>query len=141
MPLPLPYKVRDYQVQANFDALAGRFPFSRRDLQVEPAHDTGAAGEPAFLNAWVNFGAPWQGARFWKDGIGIIHIEGLVKTGVIGSAAFTLPAGYRPGLGLSFAQVTNTGLGQLNVLATGDVVPAIGGNTYFSLNCSFKQEA
>lgn len=141
MALPLPNVVPDLRTQDNFDTLARQFPLSRKAMAIETPHAVGGSGEPAFANAWVNFGGTEQPARFWKDPMGIVHVQGLIKTGTIATKAFTLPAGYRPGADLMFGTVSNNAFGRITVLANGDVIPQVGSNANFSINCSFKQEA
>ena len=62
----------------------------------EAWHEIGATGQPAFQNGWVYAGAPYNTCAFRKDGFGFVHLKGVMKSGTIGSVAFTLPAGYRP---------------------------------------------
>lgn len=144
MPLPLPYTVQDEAIQGNFDAIKNEFPLSRKDLAVEPPHLVGDTGEPAFQNGWVNFDTTaWTAARFWKDPMGVVHLEGLIKSGTVGAGTpvFTLPVGYRPGSGVLFPTVSNAALGRVDVAPTGQVSVAIGNNAYVSLSgISFKQE-
>jgi hypothetical protein len=60
-------------------------------------HEVGTAGEPAFVNGWRNYDAAnYQTAGFKKDAFGFVHLKGLVSTGTLDIAAFTLPVGYRP---------------------------------------------
>lgn len=101
-------------------------------------HYVGETGEPAFANSWVNYSA--LRTRFIKDASGVVHIEGLVKDGTVGSTntVFTLPVGYRPTNGnLLFATDSNSAFGRLSVLTDGRLVPYAGNNTFFSVNCSF----
>lgn len=147
--LPLPYVVTADEnglldaeaVQGNFDAIKKAHPFSRKDVKVESAHTVGGAGEPAFQNSWVNFDLTgWHGARFWKDPMGIVHLQGLIKNGTVGTTAFVLPTGYRPSNGLMFAVVSNNAFGRLDISPAGNVVPATGNNTHFAINVEFRQE-
>lgn len=142
MTLPLPYVIAaDEEVQGNFDALKRAFPLSRKHMKIEAPHVVGDSGEPAFVNSWVNFDTTaYHGARFWKDPMGIVHVEGLVKSGTVPATIFVLPAGYRPSRAHAWATTTSTGYGRVDVAATGDVVAQSGGNGYFSINVSFKQE-
>lgn len=55
----------------------------------------GSAGAPAFTNGWSNFGGAFATAAFMRKN-GVTYLRGFVKSGTIGSAIFTLPAGYRP---------------------------------------------
>lgn len=53
-------------------------------------------GAPAFQNSWVNEDVTtYEPLKFWKDSLGMVHIQGLVKGGA-GVTIFTLPVGYRP---------------------------------------------
>ncbi len=150
MALPLPYHIKDptqgEDIQGNFDALAKQFPISRKDIKVETPHVVGGSGEPAFQNSWVNYDtSTFRGARFWKDAMGLVHLEGLVKNGAAApSTIFTLPAGYRPGNALIAVTVANSvAVSRVDIAATGNVVWQGGGtNAYLSLFIApFKQEA
>jgi hypothetical protein len=72
----------------------------------EGLHLVGTAGEPAFENAWVNFGTAWSRAGFYKDLHGVVHLTGTITGGASASTAFTLPDGYRPSRNL-FLPVAN----------------------------------
>lgn len=101
---------------------------------------------PSYQNSWTDWGNPWQGAAYWKDKNGIVHISGLIKGGTVGQAAFTLPAGYRPATNGNLLFVTLTGanvLGRIDVESSGAVrVAAAGSNSLVSLSgISFKAEA
>lgn len=69
----------------------------------EPVRFVGAPGQPGFLNGSSNFGGTsginTQAVGFWKDHEGVVHLQGLLKTGAGGPVAFTLPPGYRPASG------------------------------------------
>lgn len=95
----------------------------------------GDAGQPAFLNSWVNFGTTDAPAAFWRDPFGWIHLRGLIKNGTIGStnAAFTLPPGFRPPLREVFPVISNGAIGRVDIEPDGDVIIAAGNNTYVSL--------
>lgn len=48
-------------------------------------------------NSWVNFDAyntDWKQAGYWVDGFGILHCEGLIKDGTLGSDAFNFGTSY-----------------------------------------------
>lgn len=148
MALPLPFTITDpvepEAVQGNFDAIKKEFPLSRKDMKVEAPHVVGDSGEPAFQNSWINYDtATFRGARFWKDPMGVVHLEGLVKNGAAApSTVFTLPAGYRPGNGLIFAVIANNTIARVDVAPTGNIVWQAGGtNAFLSLaGITFKQE-
>lgn len=66
----------------------------------EALHLVGAAGEPAFQNAWINRVGSGSNnpAGFYKDSMGRVYVQGEISSGTNTSAItiFTLPAGYRP---------------------------------------------
>lgn len=151
MALPLPFtitadpatgNVDAEAVQANFEAIKKEFPLSRKDLKIEQPHVVGAAGEPAFQGTWANWNTSlFYGARFWKDTLGFVHIQGLVMNGAMPSTIFILPAGYRPSNGIIYATDTNTGHGRVDIAASGNVVAQSGGAGFFSIFIPpFKQE-
>jgi S-layer homology domain len=69
--------------------------FLIKALGSEDVHLVGTAGEPPFENGWHNFDPGYSQAGFFKDALGIVHLQGFI-TGTSGTTAFTLPAGYRP---------------------------------------------
>jgi hypothetical protein len=79
----------------NATQLGGTAASGYAKTAYEGVHLVGAAGEPAFGAGWSNFGGGFSPAGFYKDSLGIVHLQGLVNTGG-GSLAFTLPEGYRP---------------------------------------------
>jgi hypothetical protein len=76
---------------------------------AEPLHLVGASGEPPFLSGSSTFPSPGGGLKlapvgFYKDRAGIVHLEGVAKTGkgtpVVGVIPiFILPPGFRPDSG------------------------------------------
>lgn len=98
-------------------------------------HLVGGTGEPAFQNSWVNFGSGWKVATYWKDVFGFVHLAGLIKSGTVGSAAFTLPPGFRPDSAEMFAVSSNNVFGQVEIQADGTVTPmSPSNNTFVSLS-------
>lgn len=69
---------------------------------------------PAYLNGWVPYGAPYGAATYYKDGRGLVHLQGVItRPGgggnlVVPSIAFTLPLGYRPALTETFFAWSNS---------------------------------
>jgi len=99
---------------------------------IPPATDSGwqevgAAGQPAFENAWTNFGgvSGFNTAGFRKVG-NRVQLRGLVKDGLATDVPiFTLPIGYRPTIGrLMFAVLSNSAVGRVDVLTSGLVNPS-----------------
>lgn len=80
----------------------------------------------SFLNGWVNYDAT-RPARFYLDR-GRVYLEGVIKSGSLGNAAFTLPLGFRHDRSprLTFAVNSNDAYGCVYVEESGDVIPAVG---------------
>jgi hypothetical protein len=89
---------------------------------------------PTLTNGWVNNGGTTQAVGYWKDGSGAVHLQGIIKSGTVGAAAFTLPAGFTPAADQYFACVSNGVFGWAYVRADGTVIPQVGSNVYFSLS-------
>jgi hypothetical protein len=80
------------------------------------------------LNSWVNFGAGYRDAGYYKDALGIVHLSGLIASGTVGQSAFNLPVGYRPAQTLLFGTTSNASAGAVSVTPAGDVTPATPSN-------------
>ncbi len=103
-------------------------------------HAVGGTNEPAFANSWVNFGGVYAPARFRRDINGWVTVEGLVKSGTVGTTVFTLPAGYRPATNCNIYQpvVNNGALGVVEFQDGGAVIHQSGGsNVHLGLGCRF----
>jgi hypothetical protein len=93
--------------------------------------ETGPEGKPppveawklveAFTNNWKNYG-PTRLAEYRKTPFGIIELRGTVGGGTAGTAAFTLPEGYRPPVYLNLLAVCSAGIAMVSVPETGAVV-------------------
>jgi hypothetical protein len=114
------------------------------DGLIDDWHEVGDSGEPAFENSWVNKGGTNETAAFRKDGEGTVFLKGVITAGTINTAAFTLPAGYRPALGKKFGAWSRSAsaavIAQLNIDGNGVVNPRAGNNDRFSVACSFPAE-
>lgn len=90
---------------------------------------------PTLLNSWVNFGGSRRFVGFWKDKFNVVHIEGIIKSGVTVNPTplFMLPVGYRPAQRERFATVANGALGSLFIDSDGNVYYETGSNVEFSL--------
>jgi hypothetical protein len=105
---------------------------------LESRRYVGATGQPAFQNGWVNYGDTFQPAAFYKDNQGIVHFEGMLKSGTIGTVIFTLPTGYIPARYKYFCCATNNGsgsvIGEIVVYPNGEVHVTVGATNYVSLD-------
>lgn len=87
------------------ESTLGSVPLAETIPPAEPTHLVGAAGEPAFENGSNNLTAPGlklEPVGFYKDHEGIVHLQGIAEVGKNPggvASVFTLPAGYRPGVG------------------------------------------
>ena len=96
-----------------------------------------------YTNSWASYGGQYPPARYIKDDLGIVHLDGLVMNGTIGLGIFTLPAGFRPAYQMIFPVVTHPNtIGRLDIQSNGVVLPATGSNVWFSLSgVTFLAEA
>jgi len=112
--------------------------------------DTGAKGDPGvppateawkdvtLEGAWLKYDSDYA-VRYFKDLSGVVHLEGAIKSGTLGTTAFTLPVGYRPAQYQYFAPLSTGGsnnpvLSELYVDPDGTFTPVVGNNAYFSLD-------
>lgn len=127
-------RVRDIAARDNFEQIEGELTLDAWRL-------------PTFQNSWTNKLAGDRIARYYKAG-GRCYLEGIIGGGVIGQAAFTLPAGYRPthleaaGFGTAHPVVSNGVFGLVLIQKDGRVVPAApSSNVYVDLSSiSFRCE-
>ena len=95
----------------------------------------GESGNIAFKNSWVNYGSPKMTARYWKDHVGYVHVDGVIKTGTTGTVCFTLPPGFRPSADIEFLTPSSVGTANITVASGGDVtVTAAGVYTWIGLS-------
>lgn len=95
---------------------------------------------PTLAGAWVNFGGTQQVAQYRMVG-DRVFLRGVVKTGVIGTAVFTLPAGFRPPSpngDLQFTVSSNSAFGVVGISPAGVVTALVGNNAAFWLGCDFS---
>ena len=103
-------------------------------LKIPDQIEVGTAGAPAFQNSWVNFStATYKAAGYYKHA-GRVYLNGIIKSGTLTTAAFTLPVGYRPITDEIFAVWSNGAFGGLVVDINGLVRPNTGSNVSFSLD-------
>ena len=93
----------------------------------------GAWQTPTLLNGWVNYGSVYGPARYYRDSIGIVHLNGLVKDGTA-DTIFILPAGYRPEYEELQVTIANNVIARCSISTAGAVGRTLGSNLWFSLN-------
>lgn len=105
-------------------------------LPAQPTQRDEAFIAPTLLNSWVNYDTVnFNSAGYFKDADGIVHLRGMLKSGVVALSSFSLPAGYRPSKAETFATNSNDTLGRVVIdAATGDVTLAVGSNVFFTLD-------
>lgn len=109
---------------------------------VENIHYLGATNEIAFSGTWVSYAAGYEDPGYYKDPFGRVHLSGMAKNGGSGTVIFNLPSGYRPKARIIFVVITDTGIGRVDVLGTGDVQHVSGGTGFVPLNgISFRAYA
>lgn len=86
---------------------------------------------PTLQNSWTNYGTAYQGAGYWKDKCGVVHLCGLIKGGATTAETviFTLPVGYRPAVSEKFFAVSMNAICIIDVYGTGNVAIKTGANT------------
>jgi hypothetical protein len=93
-----------------------------------------------FQNGWVNFGSGYAEAKYRKVG-DRVEVRGAVKTGTVGTAVFTLPAGFRPPAKIIYTADGNGSYGRLEVGTGGTVTHLTGGNAFFAFAFAFSVTA
>ena len=89
---------------------------------------------PTFQNSWQNYDTTYESGGYMKDSLGFVHIQVLVKSGVVGQTIFTLPAGYRPLKQHIFMVNSNNAVGRIDIFTDGQVKLTSGSNVYVSLS-------
>lgn len=117
------------------ETLSGGAITNPRYSYVQSPHDFPNGGPwivPSMLNSWVNYGGGYSTTGYFKDTMGIVHIQGTVKSGTSTDATiFTLPAGYCPASYGQFATPAGAGaaVAIIRILTNGVVAPIAGGST------------
>lgn len=86
-------------------------------------HFIGTMDQPPFTSSWVNYGAPYSNAGYQKDPNGWVRFVGVIKSGTVGSAAFTLPPGFRPVSAKALLTLSNGTTGRVDIGTDGTVTP------------------
>jgi hypothetical protein len=74
---------------------------------------------PTLSNSWTNYGSGFPSARYKREN-GTVYVEGLVKTGTVGSGGlWTMPVGYRPDGTILRVGASSGGLAGLRLFSSG----------------------
>lgn len=94
---------------------------------------------PTLQNGWVSYGGDAETCEYYKDEFGVVHVGGLVKSGMVGQPVFILPVGYRPQGQQGFNTVANRNSITVEIDVDGNVIALQDSNVWLSLaNISFK---
>ncbi|NBD09278.1 fibronectin type III domain-containing protein [Corallococcus silvisoli] len=92
-------------------------------------------------SGWVGAGAP-RNPNYYKNSAGDVVLGGGMKSGTMGSAAFVLPAGYRPLNEQRLLVDCGAVVGRVRITSDGSVTPISGSTTEFNLDgVRFRAEA
>lgn len=105
---------------------------AQTDLDTLEASHSPTIVTPTLAGSWVDYGGGYEGAQYYKTADGVVHLEGLVKSG--GGKIFTLDSGYRPAAKHIFSVIGNNALARVDVSANGEVKLATGANNYVQLS-------
>lgn len=67
-------------------------------------------------------------AQYFKDSLGIVHLQGTINVTGTFVDLFTLPSGYRPALAHEMPVTSAGGYGQVLIATTGVLSKQVGGN-------------
>ena len=117
-------------IQRRIDDMEGasldmRFPVPPAPFVLPTEEDWNA---PAFSGTWSNFGGGYNPAGYFKDPWGVVHLRGLVKSTIMSTIIFNLPAGYRPAFTEKLPTSSNNAFGIIEITNTGDVDSIVGVN-------------
>lgn len=144
----------DIQVISRTQRIVVNHPMeSRTVVNAGPQGPPGMPGPPAevptqwtgvtFQNNWVDYGGAVQLVQYRKIG-DIVYVRGVMKNGILGSPAFTLPVGFRPPMNMNFiaeAAGSSGVVGAIGFGADGTAIPQSAFGTtgaYFATNVSFS---
>ena len=84
-----------------------------------------------FENSWDNVGTPYYDTKYAKDAWNRTRLRGRIDTGTSGTAALTLPVGFRPNATIEFICAGKAGgspaVAYVTIDSSGVVTPTISG--------------
>lgn len=85
---------------------------------------------PTLQNGWINYGAAYESATYWKDKCEVVHLAGMIKSGTTTAETviFTLPEGYRPRTSEKFFVVSLNAICVIDIYSNGAVAIKTGAN-------------
>lgn len=84
---------------------------------------------PTLLGSWVNFGGAEEPAGYWRSSSGLVLLRGTIRNGIIPSAVWIMPEGFRPLTDKHFPIVSAGSFGYALVQANGNVVVPAGNSS------------
>lgn len=111
------------------------------DAKANKAQESWAA--LSFVNGWVSVdNAVYGTPAYFKDEFGIVHLNGLIKSGVMtaGTIIAVLPGGYRPISDILVSTCSSASFASLMIKTTGSIqCNIVTDNAWLTLvNISFK---
>lgn len=126
---PPMFTTREHLVSADLNIIRDDLLFLRGDAAW--------TNVGSFSNSWVNYGLGTLSASYRLIGDRVL-LRGAIKSGTVGSAAFTLPSGYRPTGTIILPALSNGAIGRLDIDSSGNVIPggasSTGSNVVFALD-------
>lgn len=108
-------------------------PLLRKVNAIDTREDPPAA--PVLVNGWGNYGGGgFPAAGYLLDGLGFVHLRGMISAGAVGAVAFVLPEGCRPAAECYFPAVSAGAFGFAYVSTDGRVTIGAGSAVWFSLD-------
>ena len=112
--------IGDLKVTGSLDASKGTITWPG----VPDFNKVGSQGAAPFTNAWASWGPPYYDVGYWLDPFNQVHLRGTLKSGTVGSSAFTLPPGFRPARAAGpFIVLSNGTTGRVDIGTDGTVTP------------------
>jgi hypothetical protein len=100
---------------------------------VELYYPSGVVEITSFLNGWTGTGVYYE-----KDETGNVHVWGRLNSGTVGTPAFKLPVGFRPGFTINRATIANNSNAYVGINTNGDFIPYVS-NVNHDFDIIFKQ--
>lgn len=88
---------------------------------------SGVSSGVGYQNSWADLDAA-RAVQYGTDGRGQVYLRGAMKSGVVNSTAFTLPAAFAPVAARQFAVNSNGAFGVIVVGTDGTVTLSLGSN-------------